>query len=291
MSFAVMMQNAVCSVAIFAHNEETRIRRCLTSLDIGAFAGNISVHVIANGCSDRTAAVARSFSAPRKAIHVHELALGDKANAWNYAVHTIGELADFYVFVDGDCWIKPGSLQNLGSTLFGHSSANAAVAYPAHKHAEWPAWSLHGNLYALSADFVYRLRADSIALPIGLVGDDSFIGHLALLDLNPKGRWDLSKLARAVEAGFYYDQADFLSVAFYVNQYRRKMRYARRSFENKMLDLWIREHGLGELPGCVTDLYQAYAQCCGFRWNGVDTLFEWLSLRRIQHIAAGKKGF
>jgi glycosyltransferase involved in cell wall biosynthesis len=67
------------SVVIAAHNEAAVIGRCLDTLLEGAEPGEFDVTVVANGCSDDTAAVA----AQRPAVRVLDLPAPGKAAALN----------------------------------------------------------------------------------------------------------------------------------------------------------------------------------------------------------------
>jgi GT2 family glycosyltransferase len=66
----------VASIVVPAHNEETSIARLLESLKAGAQPGEFEVIVVCNGCSDRTAEIARGFG-----VQVAELAEPSKAAA------------------------------------------------------------------------------------------------------------------------------------------------------------------------------------------------------------------
>jgi glycosyltransferase involved in cell wall biosynthesis len=58
------------SVVIPAHNESGSIRRCLDALFAGAAPGELDVVVVCNGCSDDTAALARSSGHPLRVIEL-----------------------------------------------------------------------------------------------------------------------------------------------------------------------------------------------------------------------------
>lgn len=66
----------MASIVVPAHNEETSIARLLDSLKAGAQPGEFEVIVVCNGCSDRTAEIARGFG-----VQVAELAEPSKAAA------------------------------------------------------------------------------------------------------------------------------------------------------------------------------------------------------------------
>lgn len=73
------------SIIIPAHNEARVIRRTLETITTGANPGEIEVIVVCNGCTDETAAVARSFGEPVEVIDTpapgkaRALNLGDQA--------------------------------------------------------------------------------------------------------------------------------------------------------------------------------------------------------------------
>lgn len=69
---------AVASVVIPAHNEAATVRRTLGALSTGAPAGELDIVLVANGCTDRTAELARSVG-PH--IRVLEIAQPSKVEA------------------------------------------------------------------------------------------------------------------------------------------------------------------------------------------------------------------
>ena len=97
-------------VTVLAHNEERRIAACLGSLPLGE--PGIDVHVVVNGSSDRTAAIAREICAGRGTVH--DWPEGGKSRSWNrFVFDTPGIVGDAYVFVDGDAEVVPGSILSL----------------------------------------------------------------------------------------------------------------------------------------------------------------------------------
>jgi hypothetical protein len=69
----------VISIVIPAHDEERVIGRCLSGLASGAEPGELEVVVVANGCTDGTAAAARTFPG----VRVVETPVAGKAAALN----------------------------------------------------------------------------------------------------------------------------------------------------------------------------------------------------------------
>ena len=69
---------AVASVVIPAHNESASIARTLAALATGVEPGDLEVVVVANGCSDRTAQIARSANPP---VRVRKIGQASKSEA------------------------------------------------------------------------------------------------------------------------------------------------------------------------------------------------------------------
>jgi glycosyltransferase involved in cell wall biosynthesis len=97
------------SVVIAAHNEEAVVGRCLDALL--AEPGDLDITVVANGCDDRTAAVAAS----RPGVRVLDLPEPGKANALNAGDAVAVGFPR--VYLDADIVLAPGTLPALVSAL------------------------------------------------------------------------------------------------------------------------------------------------------------------------------
>lgn len=117
-----MSREPICSVVIPAHNESATIRRLLTAL-AGAPKGEVDVVVVANGCTDDTAGVARSF-ADQIRLRVLEVGTASKSEAMNRADAVTTALPRAYV--DADVVVTPRALQAVCSELHGNSQTLAA---------------------------------------------------------------------------------------------------------------------------------------------------------------------
>ena len=108
------------SVVIAAHNEEAVIARCLKALSNQQGVGGLQVVVAANGCTDKTAAVARAHGAD-----VVETDIAGKANALNLA----DEVATGYprIYLDADIALAPNLVDSLVKALAADPMACAAV--------------------------------------------------------------------------------------------------------------------------------------------------------------------
>nr|WP_314445858.1 glycosyltransferase family A protein [uncultured Sphingomonas sp.] len=127
------------AICILARNEAKNIGKTLTQLsEQSLFADRayaIEVHVVANGCTDNTAATAaewcQTFVDRTAILKVHDIRQGGKSRAWNVAVHELLKGNEFIVFVDADIeFVDRGVLAGLLSKL--RSSAALAVlsGYP-----------------------------------------------------------------------------------------------------------------------------------------------------------------
>jgi glycosyltransferase involved in cell wall biosynthesis len=108
------------SVVIAAHNEARVLGGCLDALLAGGAEG-LDVIVVANGCTDETAAVARA----RPGVRVIELAAASKPAALN-----AGDAAAVgfpRVYLDGDIPLSGGAVRRLAAALAGGDRVLAAV--------------------------------------------------------------------------------------------------------------------------------------------------------------------
>ncbi len=204
-------------LGVFAHNEAARIGATLAALarqDIWAAAGLAPrMVVLANGCSDATAAQARAALAacPPGVAEVAELALGGKSRTWNAFVHDLSRPgAAVLLFCDADIDLpEPGTLSGLVRALLARGDLDGFTSRPVKDLArararlgpverliaagggtldDWRS-ALCGQLYALRADV-----ARGFHLPVGLPVEDGFVRAMVMTrrftDLPGGGRID-----------------------------------------------------------------------------------------------------
>ena len=245
------MKPADIVVIVLAHNEERRIAACIASLP------DVPVHVVVNGSTDRTAAIARTFG-----VTVHDWTAGGKARSWNrIMLDTPGIEADCYILVDGDAEVLPGSIDTLAAALTSDPAANAAAGLPAngrsvnrYRAEALATHGLFGDLYALSGGFVARLRASGLRLPDDLIGDDSLIGALAKTDLHDETDWQDCRIVPCAAAGFLCEPTS-LAPASLARQYGRMINYSVRHFQNRIVSHIMRGAGPSGLPPRMAELY------------------------------------
>lgn len=120
-SLAVLSRMTL-SVIIPAHNEETTIGRCLESLLAAAREGEFEVIVICNGCTDRTAEVARSF---QRGVTVIEIDPASKYLALREGDRQASGFPRFYI--DADVVTSAQAVRDVAGVLV---RGEAAVAAP-----------------------------------------------------------------------------------------------------------------------------------------------------------------
>ena len=248
------------SVGIFAHQEERRIGACLASLPLDR--PDTCYHVLVNGSTDATAARARDAAAQRANVLVHDIAAGGKSRTWNYFVHDLlDDGNDTVVFLDGDAEIAPGSIEALLQALQ-DSGANAAAGMPLNGRRSGhyrkllrEEGGLFGDLYALSGQFLHRIRARGLRLPQDLIGDDGLVAAWAHTDLGADANWDRERIIACEQAGFICEPVGLSSPLTWRMQYRRLINYSVRFFQNRIISDIMGREGPDGLPDQLRDLY------------------------------------
>lgn len=276
---AAMLVPAI-TVAVLAHNEERRIAACLESLPRGR--GDVAIHVLVNGSSDRTAEIANGFLG----VIVHDWREGGKARSWNrFVLDTLAAFSPVHVFVDGDAVVAPGSIDALAAALAG-PRVNAAAALPLNgrRAAGYRAEmrrkrGLFGDLYAMKGAFLARMKAAAIRLPDDLIGDDGLIAALAKTDLGDESHWDDMRIALAELAGFYLEPVSLARPRSLALQYRRMINYSVRHYQNRLISEIMRGPGPAALPERLATLYPA--KLAALKPRPKNWWFDRLALQRM----------
>lgn len=174
------------SVVTFAYNEEKTIGTTLSSILANCDERLAHITVIANGCTDQTADIARQALADSEVPwRVISLELGDKCNAWNQYLYQYLPEAEVHFFVDSDVTFTRMAFPLLFDHLIASPDKNAVTGLPQtgrnidqYMELATQYSCLFGNLYGLTGDFVRRLVAQKIRLPIGLSWIDAQITKL-----------------------------------------------------------------------------------------------------------------
>ena len=280
------------SVAIFAHQEERRIALCLNSLPLDR--DDIRFHVLVNGSRDRTVELARAIANDHTSVIVHDISKGGKSRTWNSYVHNIIDGGEsHYIFMDGDATLTPGAIDALCSTLDANPAAHATSGMPMNgrQHAAYQKSLRHerglfGDLYALSAAFVMRIRSENIRLPLDLIGDDGLIAALAKCDLHDESKYDTSQIIPCNHAGFYCEPIAAYNPTTWRIQYWRMINYSTRHFQNRIISAILRDTGPAGgskgLPVHMSDLYPRWVPQFRPRSRPVMWWFDRIALRRMR---------
>ena len=273
-------------VAIFAHNEAENIIACLNSVKREIRSGD-ECYVLNNGSCDNTEELVSDFSKENEWCNLVSIEIGDKANAWNVFCHQLRVQAALFIFLDGDCVVVKNSFDALELCMSNNPSVNAVAGLPAeycsqkNREEMLVSGGLAGNLYALSQEFVARIRKEGIFLPIGLIGDDSLVGSLAYWNLNPRNDWDKSKIVNCKDANFAYRRLSLLSFSDIKMYWKRKIRYSLRRYQNILIGFRLKAGGVSAMPKNIEEIYHDYPSVLRLKWRGVDTWFDFLALRRV----------
>ena len=119
------------SIIIPAHNEASVIEGTLQSLLANNFNGDLQIIVVANGCTDDTAARARAVEGP---IEVIETPIGSKTHALNLG----DRAARFFprAYLDADVQLSPDALQKVADA-FKDPECRVAAPTPRHVYNGW----------------------------------------------------------------------------------------------------------------------------------------------------------
>jgi glycosyltransferase involved in cell wall biosynthesis len=284
---AIMSAVPPICITVLAHNEAARITACLNSLPLGD--SGVTIHVVVNGSSDATAAIASGIAAHTSNVSVHIFETGGKARSWNrFLFDTLGGFHRCHIFVDGDAEVLPGSIAALARTLEENPAANAACAFPmngrrmrAYQRQMREEHGLFGDLYALRGEFLGRMKQAGIRLPEDLVGDDGLVAALAKTDLCTENDWDDQRVVLCEAAGFLCAPVGLFNLASWRMQYRRMRSYSVRHFQNEMISKIMQVEGPKGLPRAMADLYRRELPGCRPRASLPQYWFDRLALKQM----------
>ncbi len=285
-----------CVIAVFAYNNAKTIQAALKSIVAATDHRDVSIYVLANGCTDTTIDKVRACSELMPNLWLVEIPEADKASAWNIFIHDLfpeEEASDFktWFFMDGDVTLAPNSMPILTSTLDNSQNAEAVGGMPG-SGRDMDAWRrrmvsngmLAGNYYALRGSFVQQVRKAQIRIPVGLIGEDFFvswmIANILWWDTEPERR---SRCVFSGGAEFMFRPLSPLRLPDYKTYLHRKWRYTLRGFQNQMLIMLLMEEGLASMPSTVEELYRRVPPPPNLDWAGfIQTPLNLLAVKKIR---------
>lgn len=255
------------SIAVMAHNEEVGIARALEAiLSQDGFGPADRITVLENGSTDRTAQIVQQMAQDHPAISLCQIKLGDKANAWSVYTFNVSPKinAEAHVFMDGDVVMRPGSLVALRAELANTPEALAVscLPYGGRTADMWRArvlreHGLPGNFYALRDTTLVAMREGQWCLPVGYMGDDTFLQWILKRRLNPMAKPDKTAIQPVADAGFDYESIPAKSVSGLWLLYRRQRAYAMRDIQSKLLSDHLKAASGNRPPRDIAELYPA----------------------------------
>ena len=219
------------SVAVFAYNEEKLVRRAVRNLLDGRALNSheIQIHILANGCTDNTLDIVNEIAKCDSRVVVHNIEFADKSNAWNYYLYNVASDSDVHCFTDGDCFVSQDALFMTHDCLSRNEEANGLAGLPLsgrnkivlsgyiHQYG----W-VYGNFYAIRGSHLKALAAHNIKLPVGLVGDDGYVGNFVRLNFETFDIDDIRRVMSNPLIGYHFESFKLNSLeglASYINRY------------------------------------------------------------------------
>ena len=246
------------NVAVYGVNEGARLQGCLDSVTAALAGRRALITVILNGSRDNSLEVVRAAARSGQPIEAFQIAAADKSNAINQFNHVLRSPARAYAGVDGYAWVGPQSFEAMQHLLETdpHAVAVSAIATTGRTMQRTAAAALRtggqlgGQLHGLRRDFLDRMVARGIRLPVGLYRGDGLLNSMACHNLDAIGEtWDNSRVPAVADATFAIPVLSPFKAQDIKRQYRRKIRQMRGTIENAAIKTIIYKYGYEGLPG------------------------------------------
>jgi glycosyltransferase involved in cell wall biosynthesis len=196
------------SIGVFAHNEENNILTTLKSLatqdifQLPLFSSlNITVSVLANGCTDATVSIATNYLKSESSFNgqVFEIKKAGKSHAWNQFVHRPeSQDIDYFICVDSDIEFGSSAVLSTLTKRLSHNDEAYLAVDMAKKDTELKAQknpfervsllfsrfmrqgstAVAGSLYCAKGNILRRVH-----MPDGLPVEDGFLRAMLVTDL------------------------------------------------------------------------------------------------------------
>jgi hypothetical protein len=254
------------NVAVYSANEAARLQACLRSVTAALGARRALITVIANGARDGSVEIATDF-AKHAGVQVFSIDYPDKSNAINQFINRLRVPARAYAAVDGysvvgaetfiaienRLRVDPHALAVTGVALKGRSMAGSS------QEALRVGGRLHGQLHAIRGEFLDRMIARAIKLPVGLYRGDGLLGSMLAHNLEPLTEpWDNSRIPAVAQATFETPPITFFSGKEIRRQFNRRVRQMRGLIENEGIKKIIYRTGYQSLPDHADDIIRDY---------------------------------
>ena len=245
------------NVAVYGVNEGARLRGCLESVTVALDGSRALITVILNGSRDNSLEIVRAAARSGQPIEVFQIAAADKSNAINQFNHVLRSPARAYAGVDGYAWVGRRSFEAMQHRLDTdpHAMAVSAIATTGRTMRHTAASSLRtggqltGQLHASRSEFLDRMVARGIRLPVGLYRGDGLLNSMACHNLDATGEaWDNARVPAVADATFAIPVLSPFKAQDIKRQYHRKIRQMRGTIENVAIKTIIYKSGYEGLP-------------------------------------------
>jgi glycosyltransferase involved in cell wall biosynthesis len=262
------------AISILAHNESTTIGKIISDIGRQSLLRrrdlSFEIYVVANGCSDDTAGVAKRsfdcspFSDPRIKTNVYDLERAGKSFAWNKFVHNLASPnIDFVFMLDADIRVpQDDAMEKMLQAITGAPQAVVAVDRSEKDLVSQRPVTIVEQLILAGTGTAYNAKTSiaggfycakyealrSIVMPVGLPGEDGFLRAM-LLTNSFSFREDLKRLVFVGDVKHIFESEKTINGVF-----RHNIRLAIGTAINALLFEHISELVSNE-PGIKVDRY------------------------------------
>ena len=260
-------------VGVFGRNEASRIGQCVASIARAARGQRVLATVLLNGTTDDSAAAAlHAAEACALPVDIYRIGHADKSNAINRFFHDLRAPAAAICCVDAYVVIGPDSLSGLARALAAHRGAQIATGVAMNGRSMSLATEktltvggvAHGQLYAPRREFIDRLTARGLRLPLGLYRGDGLLGSMAAHDLDPLAHpWENRRVIGVREATYEIASLSPFRAQDVRRHLRRSVNHMRGRLETAAIREIIYAHGYAALPEHADDMIRAFLAAHG----------------------------
>jgi len=262
------------SIAIISSRESVATLGHTIGAAIAACAGHACViDVLINGnptLAREAASQAHAWQVAACRVNVWSISQGDKAHAWNEYVHRIWTPGTPAFFLDAYAEPRADAFARLLAAIDEENGVLAATGVPsvgrsaARLRAQMlREGGLHGNMHAIGAAAMARLRASGFRLPLGLYRTDSMIGAVLMFNFDPgQYRWEPRRVAVVGDATWNVRGGGAWTWKNISGQLKRTMRQARGHLENRAAreHLAVRRLAPERMPRTINELVLGWMQ-------------------------------
>jgi hypothetical protein len=266
------------SIAIFSSRETPDVLwGALQAVEVAVDQRAATLDVMVNGNATLAESVSQRLlqnvhTAPRLRTRVWFLETSDKSHAWNRFIHDIWSGGDPTFFIDGYAHVRSNALELLAQGLSSTPGALAASGVPtvgrsakALREQMLRGGGAHGNLFALRAATVVRLRTSNFRLPLGLYRTDALLTSVICFDLEPgRADWDWSRIFVHPEATWGFRPLDWRRPGDLLAYFKRLVRHSQGELEKMAYKHHFVTRGASpeSLPATSAEMVSAWRNAC-----------------------------